>query len=158
MTLYGFSDPRLAVLTILREALPAYSPARLGTKTPDELGEHYPGAPYALVAHDGTSTPNPGVERAIVRVGVYGETDAAGYALAQTIRALLLAYEGGPLVRSITPLSGPIPTTDPDAPGTPLAYFSVFVGLRPVPIAALPTEADPDGFGLGPYGDGPYGG
>lgn len=128
-----FPDARIETLAVLRALLPAHAPtATAGTKTPEQLGDRYPGAPYLMVSLDAASTTYPVVERATVRVAVWGESDASGLALAQLARGLLVSYRGGSGVRSFSTLVGPTPTDDPDS-GSPLSYFTVEARLRPVP-------------------------
>lgn len=130
--LVTFADARIATLDLLRERLASYAPsATAGTKTPEELGTNYPGAPYVMVALDASAPdPNGVVETVTVRVAVWGESDAAGQALAQTAHALLLAYEGGVDVRSFAERTGPVPTGDPES-GSPLSSFTVAARMRP---------------------------
>ncbi len=131
-----FPDPMLAVLEILRDRLPATEAATLslGTLSPDEFADGaFPGKPYAMVRLDFASTRYPIVETATIRVGVWGDSEAKGLRLAQVVRAVLLSYEGGSKVRSVSPLTGPYPTEDPDD-GTPLSYFTVAARLRPTSL------------------------
>lgn len=123
-----FPDPLLALLTILRAEVPD---ATFGTRLPEDF-DHLtrPGLPYVLIRADATFTRYPIVETATVRVTVWHTTAAAAAALAQRVRAVLLSYPGGPDVRSVAQVSGPVPTIDPEG-GTPLSTFSVAARLRP---------------------------
>ncbi|GAA4981236.1 hypothetical protein [Actinopolymorpha pittospori] len=121
-----FPDAILATLGVLRARVAS---ATFGTKAPEEYPTA-PAAPYVAVAVDSSTVRYPVTETVSLRLAVWGVDDASGYALARHLRAVLLAYEGGPEVRSYGPLTGPIPTTDP-ATGSPLSTFTVAARLRP---------------------------
>lgn len=123
-----FADPRAATLATLRALRPGVT---FGTLRLDDFPENdVPALPYAMVAADGTFIRQRATATATVRVTVWAETDAAGYALADDLHADLLAWEGGPGVLGFRPQSGPLPTDDPDT-GRPMTFFSVRARLRP---------------------------
>ncbi|WP_143740500.1 hypothetical protein [Micromonospora echinospora] len=112
----------------MRALFPAVA---FGTKRLDDFAEDdVPALPYAMVASDGAFVRQPTTLVATVRVAVWGESDAAGYDLADDLHATLLGYEGGSEVRGFGPLTGPLPTEDPDT-GQPLTSFTVSARLRP---------------------------
>lgn len=121
-----FPDPMLATLDVLRPALPAI---RFGTVTPEEMPE--PPLPYVMVRLDGSFISDLVVKTATIRISVWHRTEAECLDLAGTVEAVLLGYPGGEAVRSIGPLTGAFPTTDPDT-GNPLSSFTVAVRLRPL--------------------------
>lgn len=126
-----FPDPMLAALTVLRSA---HFDVTFGTRLPDDFApDDKPQLPYAVVRVDNVSTRYPVVEQATVRVSVWHNDDAAGLALAQRLRATLLAYPGDTDVRSFAVLTGPVPTSDPES-GDPLSYFTVAARLRPTTL------------------------
>ncbi|MFG3715802.1 hypothetical protein [Micromonospora sp. NPDC047730] len=123
-----FLDPRAGTLAVLRALHPDVT---FGTKRLDEWPEgDVPVLPYGGVFADGTFVRQRVTATATVRVVVWAETDAAGYRLADDLHADLLAYEGGPDVGGFGPMTGPLPTTDPDT-GRPMTYFTVRARLRP---------------------------
>lgn len=129
MTPVMFPDPRLAALTVLRAIAP--NDATYGTKPLDAFADAAsPTMPYVMVAVDAVFRPRTPLETATIRVTVWHDDEFACNALARTLRANLLAYEGGADVRSFGALTGPIPTSDPDT-GTPLSTFTVAARLRP---------------------------
>lgn len=122
------ADPRAAALAILRDRFPEVA---FGTKRLEDFAAgDVPALPYARVSCDGTLVRQRVGMSATVRVVVWGETDHAGYDLSARAHAVLLAYEGGPDVRSFGPQTGPLPTGDPDT-GRPLCSFTVSARLRP---------------------------
>jgi hypothetical protein len=124
----AFPDAMLAVLNILRAAMPAI---RFGSVQQHETTDKP--TPYVMVRLDGSTVIYPVVETATIRVSVWHSTEADGLALGQRVRAVLCGYPGGSEVRSIAPLTGSIPTTDPDT-GLPLSSFTVAVRLRPTSL------------------------
>lgn len=128
-----FPDPMLAVLDVLRPALaasaaPEAQDVTVGTKAP--LPRDLPPLlPFVLVRSDGAGVESRVVEAATIRVAVWHRSEALGLALAQRVRAILLAHRGETIV-SVTPLTGPIPTSDPDS-GAPLTYLTLSVRTRP---------------------------
>lgn len=134
--LVTFPDPMLAVLEILRDRLPATEAAalNLGTILPEDHAEGaFPGLPYAAVRLDATAPGYPVTETATIRVAIWAASEAKGLRLAQVVRAVLAAYEGGPKVRSLSPLTGPYPSSDPES-GAPLSYLTVAARLRPTTL------------------------
>lgn len=123
-----FPDPLLAVLEILRSEEPG---ATYGTRPLDTFPDgSNPPLPYVLVAVDAASLSQRVLETVNVRVTVWAESLEASYALARRLRSLLVAYEGGPAVRGFAPLTGPIPTEDPDD-GSPMAFLTLAARMRP---------------------------
>lgn len=130
-----FPDAQLAVVETLRERLEMVDQSyvagfTVGTKIASDRSLDNPSLPYILVRLDGSSLTQRVDEEATVRVAVWHTSEAQGLALAQACRALLLSYEGGAKIRVITPLSGAVPTSDPES-GDPLSSFTVAVRLRP---------------------------
>lgn len=130
-----FPDAMLAVIDVLRDKLDhvdqdVVSGYSIGTKIPQDKTIDAPSLPYIMVRLDGSSLDKRLDEEATIRVAVWHKTEAQGLALAQVARAVLLSYEGGPAIRVINPLSGAIPSSDPES-GAPLSSFTVAVKLRP---------------------------
>jgi len=131
-----FPDAMLAVVETLRDRLEMIdegAQVTVGTKVPFDRSLDKSNLPYVLVRLDGSTLSRQVDEEATVRVSVWHSTEAKGLALAQACRALLLSYEGGAKIRVITPLTGAIPTSDPES-GDPLSSFTVAVRLRPSTI------------------------
>lgn len=130
-TLVVFADARLAALEVLRANASAVAPGvTFGTRQPDVAGNGGPALPYVLVGHDAAYGTSRTGETAVVRLAVWARSESSALSIAQRARAVLLAYRGGIKARGFRPLTGPIPTTDPDS-GTPLAYLTVAARLRP---------------------------
>lgn len=128
-----FPDAMLAVVETLRDRLEMIdegAQVTVGTKVAFDRSLDKSNLPYVLVRLDGSTLSRQVDEEATVRVSVWHSTEAKGLALAQACRALLLSYEGGAKIRVITPLTGAIPTSDPES-GDPLSSFTVAVRLRP---------------------------
>lgn len=128
-----FPDAMLAVVETLRDRLEMIDEGAgvtVGTKVAFDKSLDKSNLPYVLVRLDGSTLSRQVDEEATVRVSVWHSTEAKGLALAQACRALLLSYEGGAKIRVITPLTGAIPTSDPES-GDPLSSFTVAVRLRP---------------------------
>lgn len=130
-----FPDAQLAVVTLLRDELATLNQnyatgATVGTKVPDDRSIDKTFLPYVLVRLDGALTNRRVDEETTIRISVWHKTEALGLALAQACRALLTSYEGGSTIRVINPLTGPVPTSDPES-GDPLSSFTVAVRLRP---------------------------
>lgn len=86
--------------------------------------------PHVQVGLDGTPVVEyPILWRASVRVTVWASTTTASKALAGLAHGLLLTHPGSTEVGSIRPLTGTLPTRDPDT-GAQLASVSVQVNLR----------------------------
>jgi hypothetical protein len=133
-----FPDAQLAVVQLLRTKLAARTDsvatgAVVGTMMPDGKEPSPRSAPYIMVRLDGTSTRYPVDETADMRVAVWHSSEAKSLALAQLCRALLLAHAGSEQIRVVSPLTGPIPASDPES-GDPLSSFTVAVRLRPNPL------------------------
>lgn len=130
-----FPDPMLAVVTLLRDQLSAVSldfaqNVTVGTRVPEDRSVDNNYLPYVLVRLDGSTLNKRVDENATIRISVWHTTEAKGIALAQVCRALLLSHEGGAAIRVIQPLTGVIPTSDPES-GDPLSTFTVAVRMRP---------------------------
>ncbi len=132
-----FDDPLLVALGVLRTnpLLAAVDGIGFGTKTPDDLGADYPGAPWVSVVNLYTDPSGyPFTERATLRVSVWGgqEVDEAqAFRLCQAVRAVLASADGPH--GSITPQAGPFTSEDPDTE-TPFAYFDAVIRLRPATL------------------------
>ena len=86
--------------------------------------------PHVQVGHDGTPIVEYPIQwRASVRVTCWASTTTAAKALAALAHGLLLIHPGSPEVGSVRPLTGVLPTRDPDT-GAQLASVSVQVNLR----------------------------
>lgn len=86
--------------------------------------------PHVQVGHDGTpEVTYPILWRCSVRVTCWASTTTAAKALAALAHGLLLSHPGSPEVGSVRPLTGVLPTRDPDT-GAQLASVSVQVNLR----------------------------
>lgn len=130
-----FPDAMLAVIEVLRDKLAdvdaSYAQGfKVGTKVPNDKSLDAPSLPYILVRLDGSTLTQQVNEEASIRISVWHKTEAKGLALAQAARAVLLSYEGGAKIRVINPLTGVIPTSDPES-GEPLSSFTVAAKLRP---------------------------
>lgn len=89
--------------------------------------------PHAQVALDGTTEIVPAVmQRHTMRVTVWADTTTAAKALAARLQANLHAHGGGEGITAIKPLTGTLPTRDPDT-GAELASFTVAAVVRSVP-------------------------
>lgn len=130
-----FPDPMLAVVEVLRDRLEMVDQTyvqgfTVGTKVPADKSLDKKLLPYILVRLDGSTLTQQANEEATIRISVWHRTEAQGIALAQACRALLLSYGGGAKIRVIKPLTGTIPSSDPES-GDPLSSFTVAVSLRP---------------------------
>lgn len=130
-----FPDAMLAVVEVLRDKLDhvdqAYAQGvTVGTRVPNDKSIDAPSLPYVMVRLDGSSLTQRVDEEALIRIAVWHTSESKGISLAQAARAVLLAYEGGQKIRVINPLTGPVPTSDPES-GEPLSSFTVAVKLRP---------------------------
>jgi hypothetical protein len=128
-----FPDPRRSVRDLLKALLaPREEPYALGatvsTKEPSWADEA-PALPYVQVRSDGRFRNSRLDGRATIRVLVWHEDEGLGEDLAGLCEALLLAASSA-AVRGFTPVSGPIPTKDPDT-GEPLSFFTTTARLRP---------------------------
>lgn len=127
-----FTDAQLAVCDLLRPALVASSAsyaagAAVGTK----LGTT---RPFVLVRQDAAFPRYPVDERVTVRVACWHSSEFKALALVRLCMAYLGSTSGtvgG--IRATRPLTGPVPTTDPDT-GEPLAYATCAVHTWPVPL------------------------
>jgi hypothetical protein len=132
VTLYVFPDAQLAALAILR-ADPHASGVQFGTLPLSPDMEPAPTIPYVAVRLERSVSSLKALQTASLRVSVWHESEAQALALAQVLRAVLLAASGDAAVRSFGELTGPSPAPDPDS-GLPLASFTVAARLRPVPL------------------------
>jgi hypothetical protein len=131
-----FPDPQLAVRDLLRVLLaertePAALDAVVSTKAP-------PGSdgtrvlPHIQVRTDGRFRSARLNGRATVRVSVWHRDEGLGESLASLLEGLLLASSSGE-IRGFSPVSGSIPTSDPDT-GEPLSFFTITARLTPVQL------------------------
>lgn len=130
-----FPDPMLAVVELLRDSFNEISldyaeGVTVGTRVPTDKSIEKSYLPYILVRLDGSTLTQQLNEQATIRISVWHSTEAKGIALAQVCRALLLSYEGGTKIRVVKPLTGILPTSDPES-GDPLSSFTVAINLRP---------------------------
>lgn len=133
-----FPDPMLAVVELLRDnfqtiTLDYAQGVTIGTRVPTDRALDKSYLPYVLVRLDGSTLTQQVNEAATIRISVWHTTEAKGIALAQVCRALLLSHEGGTNIRVVKPLTGPIPSSDPES-GDPLSTFTVSVSLRPLTL------------------------
>lgn len=134
-TLVRFPDPLSATLDVLRARVPALAAGvTFGTLRPEVKKDGGPRLPYVCLSVDTVTGQYPVVSSAVVRVAVWGTSDAKGLDLARVCHAVLRAYEGDSKVRSFGQGTDPIPTSDPDS-GSPLSYFTVSARLKPSPLA-----------------------
>ena len=129
-------DALLATVTALRAALTGRAESyaqgvTVGTVVPTDRSADLPRLPYVAVRLDGMSADRRRTDpRADVRVLVWASDEEAGYSLARLCEALLLAFPGDARVRAFAPLTGPLPTSDPET-DLPLSVFTVEAALRP---------------------------
>lgn len=91
--------------------------------------------PHVQVALDGTPSVNyPVLWKATVRVTAWSSSTTTAKALAALCQALLCAHPGDVSVASVQPLTGVLPTRDPDT-GAQLASVSVRVNLLAIVLA-----------------------
>lgn len=130
-----FPDAKLATLEVLRHRIPAeVDGVAVGTTDPRTQNPNAPSFPYVrVVGFDSTYGKYPVTQTSSVRLNVYDATPAKALRLAHVVHGILLAYEGGPEVRSFGAQSGPLPTTDPDT-NAPVAFLTVSARLRPEPL------------------------
>lgn len=129
MTLYGFPDPMLATLTVLRAQAPTV--ASYGTLPYESFPVgNGPPLPYAMVRPDGTDIRYPVSATATLGLTVWAAVESDTYPVAYHLAAVLRDYAGDADVRRFALLTGPISTTDP-ATGLAMATFSAEARLRP---------------------------
>lgn len=133
-----FGDAQAAGAGVLRTALqtrpePVAAGARVGTRVPAIRSPEDPGLPFVLVRKDADS-PHPSMANARVtlRVTVWHADADQAHDLAQLCQGLLMVHFG-PVLRSVRPLTGPVPATDPDS-GVELSTFTVAGNVRPVTV------------------------
>jgi len=86
--------------------------------------------PHVQVALDGTPDVRyPHSSAATIRVTAWATATTTAKALAELCQGLLLSYPGGSDVASIRPLTGVLPTRDPDT-NAQLASITVRVNVR----------------------------
>lgn len=130
-----FPDPQKAVVDVLklvlmgRQELVAQG-VTVSTLPPKGTA---PSLPYVQVRSDGRFRDSTLNGRASVRIIVWHEDEGLGEELAGLCEALLLAATS-PEIRGFSPLTGPMPTGDPDT-GAPMSYFTLTARLRPVQIS-----------------------
>lgn len=130
-----FPDPQKAVVDVLRLVLMGRPEAvaqgvTVSAKPPKGTA---PSLPYVQVHSDGRFRDARLNGRASVRIIVWHEDEGLGEELAGLCEALLLAATS-PEIRGFSPLTGPMPTGDPDT-GAPMSYFTLTARLRPVQIS-----------------------
>lgn len=128
-----FPDPQLAVRDLLRVLLAGRAEAyaqgvTVSTKAPPGTDEA-PVLPYIQIQSDGRFRDARLNGRASVRVIVWHKDVGLGENLAGLAEALLLAGSSD-RIRGASPLTGPMPTGDPDT-GAPMSYFTITARLRP---------------------------
>lgn len=133
-----FPDPMLAAVELLRDSFQSINldyaqGVTIGTRVPEDKALDKSYLPYVLVRLDGSTLIQQVHEQATIRISVWHSTEAKGIALAQVCRALLLSFEGGTKIRVVKPLTGPIPSSDPES-GEPLSTFTVALTMRPLTL------------------------
>ncbi|QNJ56513.1 tail terminator [Arthrobacter phage Niobe] len=129
-----FPDPQKAVVDVLKLVLMGRPEAvaqgvTVSTRPPKGTS---PSLPYVQVRSDGRFRDARLNGRASVRIIVWHTDEGYGEELAGLCEALLLAATS-PEIRGFSPLTGPMPTGDPDT-GAPMSYFTLTARLRPVQI------------------------
>jgi hypothetical protein len=128
-------DAERAMVDVLTEALAAREPTTtVGIGVP--IGWTPTSSPtHAEVAWDGTPGGQwPITARPTIRIVVRAASTTTAKATAALCQALLLAYEGGHGITTISPLVGITPARDPDTEAE-LAWFTVAVTTRLTPLA-----------------------
>jgi hypothetical protein len=132
VTLFVFPDPRADVAAELTAAKAARWPtATISTSFPTSAIS----VPHIQHAWDGTPSQQQNRQSCTIRVTVWtpkGEV-SAGIALAQLVRAVLLAG-GSASVWRFTRGPGPLPGIDPDT-SLPFCTFSLTAETRPTAVA-----------------------
>lgn len=128
-TAVSFPDPQLAVRDLLRSLLTGRPEAYAAGATVSTKGPTGADLPYVQVRSDGRFRDARLNGRASVRVIVWHRDEGLGESLAALCEALLLAGSSD-RIRGCSPLTGPIPTGDPDT-GKPMSYFTITARLRP---------------------------
>jgi hypothetical protein len=133
-----FADAQAAGAEVLRAALAGRPESYVvgvlvGTRVPDGRSPEDPHLPYVMVRLD-ADLPHPSMAdtRVTLRVTVWHVGPDDAHDLAQLARALLVCHRG-PVLRTVSPLTGPVPATDPDS-GADLSTFTVSASVRPTPI------------------------
>ncbi|MFD0044743.1 hypothetical protein ACFVGV_06085 [Pseudarthrobacter scleromae] len=125
-----FPDPRRAVRDLLKVLLAARSePYAQGVTVSTKAPTSSAPLPFVQVKSDGRFRDSRLNGRATVRVLVYHRDEGLGEDLAGLAEALLLE-SSSPQVRGFSPISGPLPTADPDT-GAPLSFFTITARLTP---------------------------
>ncbi|UDL14618.1 tail terminator [Arthrobacter phage KeAlii] len=125
-----FPDGQLAARNLLRSILsgrsePEAQGATVSTKPPAETQA----LPYVQVLSDGKFRDPRLNGRASLRFVVWHRDEGLGEALAGLCEGLLLDSHSSE-IRGFSPLTGPIPTGDPDT-GAPMSYFTLTARLNP---------------------------
>jgi len=85
---------------------------------------------HVQVALDGTpSLEYPVLARATVRLTAWASTTTVAKSLVSLAQGLMCSHPGSPTIASVQPLTGVLPTRDPDS-GAQLASVTVRVNLR----------------------------
>lgn len=132
--LWAFPDPLIPVLAILRAAATTGGPLdgmAFGTKDPDPAVDGGPSRPYGRLSVDYSYGQYPIFQIANLRLVTWAPTEHDANRLANRAQAVLLSYPGGPQVRSIGELTGPLPANDS---GSPICTITVAARLRPETI------------------------
>jgi hypothetical protein len=125
-----FPDPRRASRDLLRSLLAARTePYAQGVTVSTKAPTSTSALPFVQVKSDGRFRDSRLNGRATVRVLVYHRDEGLGEDLAGLAEALLLD-SSSPEIRGFSPISGPIPTEDPDT-GAPLSFFTITARLTP---------------------------
>lgn len=125
-----FPDAMLASATFLRSALPVYTPDVLVVTKEPEVDDP---RPYVWIRAQTPQTRYPVSEVTPLHIVTAALDEFDTLALAQTARALLLAFPGDAAVRGYFHRLGPAPADDPDT-GEPIAAFTVAASLKPLPL------------------------
>jgi hypothetical protein len=130
-----FPDPVPLVRDALRALLgastaPEAAGAVVSTKAP-KLTTGVPAPPHLQVVSDGRFRNARLDGRATIRVVVWHRDVGLAEALAELAQAAVLGSRL-PGIRSVTPGTGPFPSTDPDVEDQPISYFTVTVRVPPV--------------------------
>lgn len=131
-----FPDAQLVIRDALRAALatrsePYAAGARVVIAVPSDQSPDGP-RPVVQVRTDAMSRDARLNGEAVVRVIVWHDDEGAAVQLASLCEALLLAA-AAPGLRSVGPVAGPLPTTDPDT-GAPMTVFTIAARLAPVQL------------------------
>jgi hypothetical protein len=130
-----FPDPLMVALGILRaEPSTTYGgTVKFGTAFPEDRPANAQGLPYVRLSVDSRDGFYPVTATAALRVQVWHTSEDKAVQLAERLKAVLLSHPGDANSRGFSEGVGPLPATDPDN-GSPLAYFTAALRLRPTPL------------------------